>query len=280
MTWLRTVKCECFSLYFPLQAYQQHLKHLWGGKVHSRLPCVWIECLVHFRCEKCEAFTVEPENNGCEKPPPPPEDLVAEWHIARLLQVDLCDKFEQSWILLRTSFLGPTKDKWADFSMRELIWTINPKFLPLQRWLWNCLLPFENYWGLVEQPVKSEVRQGWNAEALYAELETFRNPDILWGPGWLFLYPLLLSHCLSKSKTMTCILFFNPLTHNQCCLQVFGRSLDFCLGWIRLIKGILLNTFGKINSHTHTHRETHPNNKYSYYVTRLSKIWEANTLFF
>lgn len=76
-----------FSLYFPLQAYQQHLKYLWGAKhTQSRLPCVWIECLVHFRCEKCEAFTVEPENNGCEKPP--------RGHIARLLQVDFCDKLE------------------------------------------------------------------------------------------------------------------------------------------------------------------------------------------
>lgn len=167
-----------------------------------------------------------------------PGDLVAEWHIARPLQVDFCAKLEHRvqfyWVLHSFPWLRIGE---LIFSMRQLIWTINPKFLPLQRWLCNCLLPFENYWGLVGQPVKSEARQGWNAEALYAELETFGNPDILWGPGWVFLNPLLLSRCLSKTKTMTCALFFNPLTCNQCCLQFFGRSLDFALDGYVLSRG-------------------------------------------
>lgn len=186
-----------------------------------------------------------------------PGDLVAEWHIARLLQVDFCDKLEHRvefyWVL----------HSFARLRIGEMISPWGNWFGPLTQSFFRyrddyglAFRLFGNYWGLVGQPVKSEVRQGWNTEALYAELETFGSPDILWGPGWLFLNPLL-SRCLSKTKTMTCTLFFNPLICNQCFLQIFFLKITrFCLGWICTIKGILLNTFGKINSHTYTHTDT------------------------
>lgn len=116
------------------------------------------------------------------------------------------------------------------------------------------------------------THQVWNAKELYAEQEAFKNPDLLWGPGYLLLVASGLSLLWGAAETAAySVFFFTPLSF--CCSQPCPQFLEG--GWVFVlddyyqgfsfeqvqvnIKQIQACMRVRAQTHTHTHPLTSPN---------------------